>query len=125
MLGAMSAFACYALDNVRAVAHEVLTNRPVQASYRAPGAPIINFAVESVIDELARKLDLDPIDFRLKNAAKEGDKSSYGPRYDQVGLVKTLETVRDRPHYQSAVAEGHGRGIAAGFWFNFGGLTAI
>ena len=125
MLGAMSAFACYALDNVRAVAHEVLTNRPVQASYRAPGAPIINFAVESVIDELARKLDLDPIDFRLKNAAKEGDKSSYGPRYDQVGLVKTLETVRDHPHYQSAVAEGHGRGIAAGFWFNFGGLTAI
>ena len=125
MLGAMSAFACYALDNVRAVAHEVLTNRPVQASYRAPGAPIINFAVESVIDELARKLDMDPIEFRLINAAKEGDKSSYGPRYDQVGLIKTLETTRDHPHYQSAVAEGHGRGIAAGFWFNFGGLTAI
>jgi CO/xanthine dehydrogenase Mo-binding subunit len=125
MLGAMSAFACYALDNVRAVAYEVLTNRPVQASYRAPGAPIINFAVESVIDELARKLDMDPIEFRLINAAKEGDKSSYGPRYDQVGLIKTLETTRDHPHYQSAVAEGHGRGIAAGFWFNFGGLTAI
>lgn len=125
MLGAMSAFACYALDNVRAVAHEVLTNRPVQASYRAPGAPIINFAVESVIDELARKLNMDPIEFRLINAAKEGDKSSYGPRYDQVGLIKTLETTRDHPHYQSAVAEGHGRGIAAGFWFNFGGLTAI
>jgi CO/xanthine dehydrogenase Mo-binding subunit len=125
MLGAMSAFACYALDNVRAVAHEVLTNRPVQASYRAPGAPIINFAVESVLDELARDLGLDPIDFRLKNAAEEGDKSSYGPRYDQVGLVKTLEAARDHPHYQSAVADGEGRGIAVGFWFNFGGLTAI
>jgi CO/xanthine dehydrogenase Mo-binding subunit len=125
MLGAMSAFACYNLENVRSVGHEVLTNRPMQVSYRAPGAPIINFAVESVIDELARKLDMDPIEFRLKNAAREGDKSSYGPRYEQVGLVKTLETVREHPHYQAALSKGHGRGVAVGFWFNFGGLTAI
>jgi CO/xanthine dehydrogenase Mo-binding subunit len=125
MLGAMSAFACYSLDNVRAVGNEVLTNRPMQAAYRAPGAPIINFAVESVLDELARTLDMDPIEFRLKNAAREGDKSSYGPTYDQIGLVKTLEAARDHPHYKSAVAAGQGRGVAAGFWFNFGGLTAI
>ena len=125
MLGAMSAFACYSLENVRAVGHEVLTNRPTQVSYRAPGAPIINFAVESVIDELARELDMDPVELRLNNAAKEGDKSSYGPVYEQIGLVKTLETVRDHPHYKAALAKGHGRGVAVGFWFNFGGLTAI
>ena len=125
MLGAMSAFACYGLDNVRAVGNEVMTNRPTQASYRAPGAPIANFAVESVLDELARALDLDPIEFRLMNAAKEGDKSSYGPRYDQIGLTKTLEATRDHPHYKAAVAAGQGRGFAVGFWFNFGGLTAI
>ena len=125
MLGAMSAFACYSLSNVRAIGNEVLTNRPTQASYRAPGAPIINFAVESVIDELAAKIGMDPIAFRLLNAAKEGDKSSYGPKYDQIGLVKTLETARDHPHYQSALKDGHGRGVAVGFWFNFGGLTAI
>ena len=125
MLGAMSAFACYNLENVRSVGHEVITNRPMQVSYRAPGAPISNFAVESVIDELARKLDMDPIEFRLKNAAREGDRSSYGPRYEQIGLEKTLETVRENPHYQAALPKGHGRGVAVGFWFNFGGLTAI
>lgn len=125
MLGAMCAFACYSLKNVRAIGNEVLTNRPTQASYRAPGAPIINYAVESVIDELARELDMDPIEFRLINAAKEGDKSSYGPKYDQIGLIQALEATRDHPHYKAAVADGHGRGIAAGFWFNFGGLTAI
>ncbi len=125
MLGAMTAFACYGLDNVRAVGNEVLTNRPTQASYRAPGAPIINFAVESVIDELARKLEIDPIEFRLLNAARDGDKASYGPRYTEIGLVEALEAARAHPHYQSTPEDGHGRGIAAGFWFNFGGMTAI
>jgi len=125
MLGAMSAFACYGLENVQAISYEVMTNRPTQASYRAPGAPIINFAVESLIDEVARELNMDPIEFRLLNAAKEGDKSSYGPRYDQIGLVQTLEAVRDHPHYQAPVPAGQGRGVAVGFWFNFGGLTAI
>ena len=125
MLGAMCAYACYSLENVRATANEVLTNRPMQASYRAPGAPIINFAVESVIDELAGKLGIDPIEFRLMNAAKEGDRSSYGPKYDQIGLVKTLESVRDHPHYQAPIAVGQARGMAVGFWFNFGGLTSV
>jgi len=124
-LGAMSAFACYGLDAVRSRGREVVTNRPMQASYRAPGAPIINFAVESLLDELAREINMDPIEFRLKNAAREGDRSSYGPVYDQIGMVRTLETARDHPHYSSPVPAGQGRGVAAGFWFNFGGLTAI
>ena len=58
-----------------------LTNRPKLAAYRAPSAPMAAFAVESVIDELAQKLGMDPIEFRLKNAAKEGTKSSYGPTF--------------------------------------------
>ncbi len=125
MLGAMCAYACYSLENVRTTANEVLTNRPMQASYRAPGAPIVNFAVESVIDELAGKLELDPIEFRLMNAAKEGDRSSYGPIFDQIGLIQTLETARDHPHYQATLAKGQARGMAVGFWFNFGGLTSV
>src|SRR5262249_19073619 len=61
-LGAMSAFACYDLEHVKAVGYDVVTNRPKQAAYRAPGAPMAAFAVESVIDEIARKIGIDPIE---------------------------------------------------------------
>jgi CO/xanthine dehydrogenase Mo-binding subunit len=124
-LGAMCAFACYRLENVRAVGYEVLANRPMCAAYRAPGAPIAAFAVESVVDEIARAIEMDPLEFRLKNAAKKGDRSSYGPVYPEIGLVKALEGAKAHPHYSAPLAEGAGRGVAAGFWFNFGGLTCV
>ena len=74
MLGAMTSFACYDLKNVKTVGYEVLVNRPKTAAYRAPSAPMAAFAVESVIDELAQKIGIDPVEFRIKNAAKEGTK---------------------------------------------------
>ena len=64
-LGAMTGFAPYDLEHVRTIGWDVVTNRPKAAAYRAPGAPMAAFAVESVIDELAHQLGLDPIDVRL------------------------------------------------------------
>jgi CO/xanthine dehydrogenase Mo-binding subunit len=78
-LGAMTSFACYRLENVRTVGYEVLVNRPKTAAYRAPSAPMAAFAVESVVDELDKKIGLDPVEFRIRNAAHEGTRSSYGP----------------------------------------------
>src|SRR5215475_13723401 len=124
-LGAMSAFACYELEHVRAVGYDVVTNRPKQAAYRAPGAPMVAFAVESVLDELAQKIGMDPIELRLKNAAKEGTRSSYGPKYNRIGLIECLTAARNHPHYKAALGKHQGRGIAAGFWFNFGGQTCV
>ena len=124
-LGAMSAFACYELEHVRAVGYDVVTNRPKQAAYRAPGAPMVAFAVESVLDELAQKIGMDPIELRLKNAAKEGTRSSYGPKYNRIGLIECLTAARNHPHYKAPLGKNQGRGIAAGFWFNFGGQTCV
>lgn len=124
-MGAMTAFACYDLKNVRTVGFDVVTNRPKQAAYRAPGAPMAAFAVESVIEELAEKIGMDPIDLRLKNAAKEGTKSSYGPTFQRVGLVETLQAAKAHPHYKSKLGKNQGRGVASGFWFNFGGQTCV
>src|SRR6185295_5271575 len=118
--GAMSAFACYDLENVKAVGFDVVVNRPKQAAYRAPGAPMSAFAVESVMDELAQKLGMDPVDLRLKNAAKKGTKSSYGPTFDSIGLSETLKATKAHPHYKAPLKANQGRGIACGFWFNFG-----
>jgi CO/xanthine dehydrogenase Mo-binding subunit len=123
-MGAMAAFACYELENVRVVGYDVVCNRPKLAPYRAPSAPIAAYAVESVIDELATRIGLDPLELRLKNAAKEGTKSSYGPTYNRIGLVDTIETARRHPHYKAKLGKHQGRGVASGFWFNFGGNTS-
>ncbi len=124
-LGAMSAFACYDLEHVKVVGWDVVVNRPKQAAYRAPGAPISAFGVESLIDEMAHKLGMDPIEFRLKNAAREGTKSSYGPTYGPIGLIATLEAAKSHPNYKAPLGPNQGRGVAAGFWFNFGGQTCV
>jgi CO/xanthine dehydrogenase Mo-binding subunit len=123
--GAMCAFAPYDLANVKTVGYDIVTNRPKVAAYRAPGGPISEFAVESVIDELAKELGMDPIDFRLKNAAREGTKSAYGPKFGPIGLVETLEAAKTHPHWSAPLGPNQGRGVASGFWFNIGGETTV
>ena len=125
MPGVMTMYTPYDLKNVNVVGFDVVVNRSKAGAYRAPGAPQSEFAAEMVINELAETLGMDPIDMRLKNAAKEGTQTIYGPRLKRVGLVECLESIRDSEHYQSAIAEGQGRGVAAGFWFNIGGQSSV
>ncbi len=122
--GAMCAYAPYDLENVKVVGFDIVTNRPKVAAYRAPGAPISEYAVESVVDEVAKKLGIDPIEFRLKNAAKEGTQTAYGPKLGAVGLIETLEAAKAHDHYQAPLGPNQGRGTASGFWFNIGGETS-
>lgn len=116
----MCSFACYDIDNVYIEGFDVVSNRPKVAAYRAPGAPISAWAVESTLDMLALQLDMDPIDLRLKNAAKAGTKTAYGVTFNTIGMVETLEAVKHSQHYRTPPKHGYARGIAAGFWFNIG-----
>jgi len=68
-MGAMTAFACYDLENVQSIGHDVLINRPKVAAYRAPSTPMAAFGVESVVDMLAAEVGMDPVEFRLLNCA--------------------------------------------------------
>ena len=122
-IGAMAAFACYDIKNVKSVGYEVICNRPKVAAYRAPSAPMAGFAVESTMTLVAEELGIDPVEFRLKNAAREGTKASYGPTYGPIGIVPTLEAVKNHPHMRARLGKNQGRGMACGFWFNFGGQT--
>ena len=117
-------FTRYDLENVRVESFEVVSNRPKVNSFRAPCVPQIVFGVEGVIDELARRIGMDPIDLRLRNAATEGHTTIYGETFGPIGFVETLEAAKACDHYLSPVPEGQGRGIAAGFWFNRGGETS-
>ncbi len=123
MLGAMTAFACYDIENVKTIGIDVRINRPKTAAYRAPSAPVAAFAVESVLDEIAQKLDMDPLELRFRNAVKNGSRSSYGPTFGTIGLVEVLEAVKSHPQLNVPLAANQGRGIACGYWFNIGGQT--
>ncbi len=123
-LGLMTAFACYDVEALALTGYDVVSNRPKVAAYRAPGAPMAAFAVESAIDDLAMKLGMDPIDLRLLNAVRDGAKTVYGATVRYSALVETLEAIKASPHYQTPVGKGQARGVAAGFWFNVGGESS-
>ncbi|HHY56691.1 MAG TPA: xanthine dehydrogenase family protein molybdopterin-binding subunit [Chloroflexi bacterium] len=118
-------FAPYRLNNVQVDGYDVVVNRPKAAAYRAPGGTNAVFAAETVVDELAEKLGIDPIEFRLRNAVREGDRRVDGPEYKRIGFIETLEAARNHPHYTAPLTGKHrGRGVAAGFWFNWGGKSS-
>ena len=122
--GCMCIFAPYDVDNVLIEGFEVVVNRPRVAAYRAPGAPQSMFAGESVLDELAGKIGIDPIDFRLANAADQGTRAAYGPTFGPVGLKACLEAAKSHPNYARPLGEDEGRGVAVGFWFNGGNQSS-
>ena len=123
--GVFCAYAPYDIQNVKVIGYDVVSNRPKVAAYRAPGAPISEFAVESVVDEIAKKLGLDPIELRMMNAAREGTKAAYGPKFGPIGLEETLNSIKKTEHWNTPLRKWQGRGVASGFWFNIGGETSV
>ena len=118
--GAMSIFAPYDLENFLVEGHEVRVNKPKVAAYRAPGAPQSMHAMEVALDDLARQLNMDPLDLRMVNAADEGTQAPYGPKFPAIGFKACIKAAKKHPNYNAPVPEGAGRGVAAGFWFNVG-----
>lgn len=123
--GVSSAIGHYRIANTRVVGVEVLCNRPAAKAYRAPGAPQVNFAVESAMDELARKLGADPLELRLKNAARPGDLQTSGLPWGEIGWTQCLEAARAHPHWTAPLGPNQGRGIAGGYWGNYGGPSTV
>ena len=116
----------YKLDNLRIDGYDVVVNRPQSGAYRAPGGTNAAFASETVIDELAEILGIDPLEFRHINAAQAGDRRPDGPEYKRIGYKETVEAAIDHPH-TATPNEGtnRGRGVASGFWFNGAGPSSV
>lgn len=125
--GLRTMFGPYDIENVAVDGYDVVVNTQKTAAYRAPGSPAASFAAETVMDELAEKLGIDPVDFRLANAAKEGTRQAAGPVFGKIGCIEVLEALKDHPHYNTPLeGENQGRGVALGFWFNGSGpATAV
>ncbi len=108
----------YRFPNLEIRAYEVLTHKPMVGAYRAPTAPQATFAIESQMDEMARKLSLDPLQFRLENAIETGDPMPDNKAWPSVGLKACLERIADHPLWRDrlSVRGGRGVGLAIGGW---------
>ena len=125
LAGACAAvFASYNIENVQIDGYDVVDNKPKTGAYRAPGAPIVSFATESLVDEIAERLKIDPMEFRLLNVATEGTRRADGVMNKRIGAQETMEAVKSHPHY-SAPLEGkyRGRGVGMGFCRNNTGMA--
>lgn len=111
----------YQIPHQQLTYNDVTTFKMSTAAYRAPGAPQATFALESALDQLAEKLDIDPLDIRLKNASKEGDTMIHGRPWSTMGLTEVLQAMQAHPAWQKRTtrAEAHkkyGIGVAVGGW---------
>ena len=119
----------YDIENGRIEGFDVVLNKPKTAAYRAPGAPAAAFAAETVMDEVAEQLGIDPLEFRMINGSREGTRRITGPVFPRIGFLETVQATRDHEHYSQPLTKGHngtlvGRGVAAGFWFNGTGASS-
>jgi CO/xanthine dehydrogenase Mo-binding subunit len=115
----MCVFACYDLPHGRVEGFDVCVNKPRTNAYRAPGSTHVAMATETLIDEICERIGMDPAEFRLKNAAREGTRRVDGLIYPRIGMAETVEAIQNSPHYRTPLEGKHrGRGIASGFWFN-------
>jgi xanthine dehydrogenase molybdenum-binding subunit len=122
--GAITTIGAYNIENFQIDGYDVLVNRPKTRGYRAPGAGNAALASETAVDELAGKCGMDPIDFRIKNAAREGTTQPAGTRFKRIGFIEVCEALKNSAHYAAPLEGKHrGRGVAFGYWMN-GGLQS-
>lgn len=144
--GSMCVFACYDVPNGKVDGYDVVVNKPRTNAYRAPGSTNVAFATETVLDEIAAQLKIDPLEIRIRNTAKEGTRRVDGPVYSRIGMLETVKAIQESDHWRSPLTVGsssglhgkgttrggsdakrvkRGRGVASGFWFNAGLKSAV
>lgn len=105
----------YRIPHLRLVGYCVYTNKMIAGAYRGYGIPQVTWAYESQTDMIARRLGMDPVEFRLKNLLREGDLLPTGQPAQAVGLEECLRRVAAELRWGEKSAPGRGKGIACTF----------
>ncbi len=130
LAGAASAvFAPYLIENVQVDGFDVVSNKPRTQAYRAPGAPIVMYCTETLMDEIAEALGIDSVELRLLNVARQGDRRADGVMNGRIGAEETMHAVGEHPHFTAPLeqVEGRlrGRGWSMGFCRNNTGMACV
>jgi carbon-monoxide dehydrogenase large subunit len=102
----------YRIPHVRLVGYCVYTNKVTAGAYRGYGTPQVTWAYESQTDMIARRLGMDPLEFRLKNLLREGDRMATGQTVQAIGLEECLRRVAAELRWHEKPPPGRGKGIA-------------
>ena len=130
LAGAASAvFAPYLIENVQVDGYDVVSNKPRTQAYRAPGAPIVMYCTETLIDEIAEALGIDSVELRLLNVARQGDRRADGVMNGRIGAEEVMHSVREHPHFSAPLGQIdsrlRGRGWSMGFCRNNAGPACV
>ena len=123
--GIAHAGGCYRAEHARIAVSRVYTNNLPGGQMRAPGEPQGFFAAESHMDCVARKLGMDPYEFRLKNLIEEGETTLTGGHYRGIKAKDTLKAAAKTAGYKASKAANMGRGIAMGYRGPGAGSTSL
>ncbi|MCS7002174.1 MAG: molybdopterin-dependent oxidoreductase, partial [Dehalococcoidia bacterium] len=110
--GAAKAAGPYRMDSMKIEAILVYTNQVPCGHMRAPGLPQVVFALESHLDAIARQLDIDPLEFRLRNVIRDGEPAPNGELWRDVRAYETLQAVAAAANWGAPLPPNHGRGVA-------------
>lgn len=111
--------ALYQCPNLNLVGYDVVTNKPRTEAYRGPGGIQVTFAMEQAMDALCQQLDMDPLEFRKRNASVTGSTMPIGTPFPAIGLTTILERVGEHACWRDPLPGGRfprGRGLALGYW---------
>src|SRR5262245_15447739 len=115
--------ALYQCPNLGLVGFDVVTNKPRTEAYRGPGGIQAAFAMEQAMDALCQRLDMDPLEFRKRNASVTGSTMPIGTPFPAIGLTTILDRVGEHPCWRDPLPQDRikgrhprGRGLALGYW---------
>ncbi len=115
---AMNACGPYRVPNAKLEGYCIYTNKLYGTCFRAPGAPQMNFAVESQMDMIAKELAIDPIELRLKNGVREGDFLPSGSSVSDSFFLEIVKKAGEAIGFNEPRKKNCGKGIAACIWSN-------
>ena len=115
-MAAMHACGPYQLENVKVESYLNYSTTQPSSSIRAPTAPQVCWALEQHMDELARTLDIDPVDLRRKTLLADGSEGPTRQQFDQIAMKETLEQAVELIGYDAELPEDEAIGVACGWW---------
>jgi CO/xanthine dehydrogenase Mo-binding subunit len=115
-MAAMHACGPYVIDHIAVESYLNYTNHQPSGSIRAPTAPQVCWALEQHMDEVARELDLDPVELRRRTLIEAGAEGPTRQIFDDVGVRQTLERAVEMIDYDRELPEDEAIGVAVGWW---------
>jgi CO/xanthine dehydrogenase Mo-binding subunit len=121
LIGASTCAGPYKIDNCLIEERMVYTNKIPCGHMRAPGDPQGFFANESQLDIVARKLGMDPVEFKRKNMLRDGDETPTGGHISHIRGEEALQKALELSDYSKSKPTNVGRGLSFSEWSPSGG----